>query len=159
MTQQEALENLIRTLPPLFRAIFLADWLEDMNWHSERQLFVDKMPQDWKTRWDIYHELHIASVENQYSKKHADFLKEQGYFSDKSKEALATIRENENVFFNGYLIDRVDLVNYAQTQDFYKGMNYIFGWGVKTNELKETHGQKMADWLWELVEKDYGRVN
>ena len=158
MTQLQAINNIIDTFSPLCRAIFISDWLEDINWHKENRLFVEALPKDWTNKWEILHELSMARNEAHHSLQHRIHLKESGYFSDEAKKAIENINVDGSVYFKGHRIDSENLYDYERTQKMYQALNYIYGWGLDAS-IPEHEGQKMVDFLMELVNKKSDRVN
>jgi len=72
MTQKEAIKNILGSISlEHFRALFISNWLEDINWHSENKLFCEQYMNEGMVKYWIKvseqknaamtrHELNIA---------------------------------------------------------------------------------------------------
>lgn len=136
MTQKEALQNLINSFDnELMAKLFVYNWLEDINWHSEASRFEEYINDYDKQELEDLKDINIVLNPSSY-----DYTYVSEFIDDKSNvylvDAVKKARENKTsyVIYNDatYSLSLVREFNKAETM--YQTFNYIFGWGTNNNE-------------------------
>lgn len=145
MTQLEALTRIVESFNDYRMAIiFLGDWLEDINYHTEAaevRGWLHPTQAEWYEHLQM---LHIARKRSFYSDDHYKYLFENGYTSAVHEKAVEKIRSKDGLaFVEHFDFSDTDLRNIELVEDMVRGMNYIWGWGVE-NKLYPSKEEFMA---------------
>lgn len=158
MTQKEAIKNLIQTFNNKFNAkVFISNWLEDMNWHTENGLFCETFTEEENRKYEQLTNINYIYSSSKYSQEFVDNFKQ----TEPGKAIVEAIREaKENKRDRIYLKDGRfpysftfnQLHDFNKAETFYTCFNYIWGWGTIPSEwLSGASGQKFVDELLEMI--------
>lgn len=148
MNQKEGLKAILDIIEnKRFKLYFLTKWLEDINWHSENALLIDKhFDEHTSLMFDLMENLAICANEKHYSVNHYNQLE----VTPEIKAALDIIRAGKVAPIHGFAIDRSLLLDYLRVNELVRAYNYIYGWGLDSS-FKEHTGEKFINELIALM--------
>ena len=162
MTQKEAIKNIIESMDNrLCSIIFVSNWLEDINWHSENTMLVEKLSKEQTDKWEVMRNLNYIIHSSNYSDVFVDEFKQ----TEEAKLYIEAVRYTKENKANGYwvrlnrwnnFISKDEMFSYNKAETFYNCFNYIWGWGITTPDwVSGGSGQKFVDELWEMITNHY----
>lgn len=139
-TQKELIKNAISHLHPVARKYFIYAWLEDINWHSENKLFVDRnFTKEENDQCSGLEMLMIALHPRSYSKGFVDSNAEELI---KYNNAANKAGERGLIHFPNGTYASQDLVrDFKTAQEFQKALSYMTGWGINGDGWEATSGE------------------
>jgi hypothetical protein len=151
-TQQQALSELCKGFRPFIRRVFIYEWLEDINWHSEAKILCDGFSDPEAELVGHLKKLHIAKNEYNYSVKHFQEFKESLQLEQYMK-VLQDIRQKEGSFFiNGCFVSPDVIREFERAMHAYNIVAYIYGWGIHQDEFNgHIRGKAFVDELESII--------
>ena len=152
MTQKQFIANILRSMDfKLARYVFIIDWLEDINWHTECSMINNLMEPEEAKKVDLLREFDYALRPSNYSSAFINDIKNDLVKYNEACELYNKPFYNGYVSLGEYSFSKDQLYSFHNAIDFYKGMNYGFGWGLITSEWKAIQGQEFVDELVDLI--------
>lgn len=152
MTQKQALKNLLNYLPYDFRLLWLSNWLEDINWHSECNLLWERNQYHDKAKMEALELIKYANDPAGYS---------YGFVQNNLKSLdpiilseLIKIKDTGNGMISGVFITSQDLIDLRKAETQYNTFNYIWGWGITNADWTDTAGDKFILELEEILKSE-----
>lgn len=151
-TQKQSLKNLIEHLPSDFRFILISEWLEDINWHSEHSLLVEKYRFRNGDKMDWLYNMRFANDPASYSYEYV--TKELKNIKPELLTQLADVKKGEKIIIGHDIISSSDLSNWQFATRNYQPFSYIYGWGIDNDgwNSKGT-GEEFVNELLEIIEE------
>lgn len=154
MTQKEALKNLAVGLPHDIRLLLVSNWLEDINWHRENGILMEKHSFIQPKKMAVLEILNYLMREYNFYAPFIKQLKENLEKEGKLEMYELTVKKivaGESVYLDSHTYDVQDLANYART-NWYQAFSYMYGWGINSKDWNsEGKGEAFAEELYNDV--------
>ena len=149
ITQKQGLKNILQGLSHDFRLLFVYNWLEDINWHTEASYLAEIAYNDpGKMEW-----LELIKYVNDPGAYSYEYVQEQVAKLPKAALIqLQMVKESKQVVpVNGTLVNKEDLI-YMRRAENYSPFCYTFGWGLdKKDWTSDGYGRPFVDELLEII--------
>lgn len=151
MTHKEIIKQAIRFDHKPARLLFLTNWLEDINWHSENALFIERnITPDIQTYLDEVQWLLIALNPNDYSN---GFVEQYRKELEPYIEIIIKQKKHNRGSYSlpcGRVIDESSLYDLKQAHKSVSVVSRITGWGIGDG-WKNTFGEKFVEEIEEML--------
>lgn len=159
-TQKEMVKNLIETMSNETAMLaFVYLWLEDINWHTECNLFTDKISDADQARIQALQELDYCLRPYKYCLQFAtDFLDNLDPTDKQSIERYTQaikLGQDVSIEYCGYEISANELRDFRKAIDAVSIFSAMTSWGLD-NSFVSNRGIELVDDLYQIIQD---RVN
>jgi hypothetical protein len=129
MDQLEALKQLLRFETRDNKRVFICEWLEDINWHTECRMVRENTPEYFNELWDKMDRLYLVANEKSFTLSHWNGIKDD-YTKPEDYEDLEKLRAGKLVFCNHNAISREMFYSFEKMKNSYSTFSAIWGYGL-----------------------------
>ncbi len=150
MTQKQAVANILQTInwkPARYQLVM--NWLEDINWHTENAMIAEKLTESEAKTLNLLEEFDYALRPSNYSYSFIQDHKEELKKYDKSVDDY---HKSIPAHLGDIYLGGNEISDFHNAQDLYRGLSYIWGWGLTTTDWKDTQGKAFTDELLEVID-------
>ncbi len=129
MTQRNMLKTLLKELPEYLRTYAIAEWLEDINWHTESAMIRKTIPEGVANKIEGLQQVDYIVNPGAYCRCYANTFKlEHPRIVSACRAYLAG--ETESINTGDQYITASDVYDFKLAKQLTHAMSYTWGWGL-----------------------------
>lgn len=156
-SQKQALKNALATIDSeMVKKSLISQWLEDINWHSENGLFIERnIDKEDERELDILQEVDYVLNPGAYSQRFiSEFLKSPEAENIIEAKRQAEEQGTQGIIYNGKYLSENLILDYRQAKKLYSSFSALFGWGLDMDDWKATKGEDFVAELEDLLNEN-----
>lgn len=146
MNQKEALQALLDSFSAeLPKKVLICEWLEEINWHKESALFLQKaFTESESISYNKMERMHIALKKDSYTVKHYDYLLTNNLVNNEDEQDVQKLRSEGQplILPQGTIsgaISKDKFYDYCHAVEASRVFCNIYGWGIDCDALMPHH--------------------
>jgi len=152
MTQKKAVGTFLESLEnPTIKKFFLAEWLEDINWHTECSILLMSLNKYEEELIEILQEVDYLINPGAYSRAFLKEFEPTVHIKSIAEEIIAGRSDAVVTTKSGEILCSADIFHdFHHAKAFQQALSYLYGWGICHKEW--TSGGTGVSFVGELLE-------
>lgn len=149
MTQKEALKRALEYNTHIAKIAFVLEWLEDINWHTERSILVERLTAGEVAKLTLLERLNVLAQPQQYNETWRNDPEVKAEIA-KHGEAYERLKAVGLLTYDDAAVTKQELQDYGVAHGSYSFFSKLWGWGLD-NSWADCNGEKLVDELVEII--------